>query len=373
MQIEKTGLSRNDLIIRYNVLGIVMNTVLSVFKIIIGSLSYAHAMILDGINGFSDVLSYVLAIISSALNKKGGSKELPMGYGRLEYLFSLATTILVMYVGFRSIFDAIRDILNPHEAPEYNWAVIIVAIVSFMAKSYYGFMLRKKGKELSSIAMVMSGTDSICDSLVSVAILIAIVIYKTIGIDIEHYLCIVISLLIILTGIKMLRECMNKILGTRVDPEFKKQITNMIIAEKEVLNVANLVIHNYGENVYVGSVDIEVDPRMRAIKITELSRRIIGKAEELGLKLTSVGINASDTDDKRADHIYDQIIEKVIRFEGISRINSFSIDFKKKLISFYIVMDYSVKDKEARKEEFFKQIQQMYPDFKIEIYTAVDL
>ncbi len=370
---DKTNLSRNDLIIRYNVLGIVMNTVLSVFKIIIGSLSKAHAMILDGVNGFSDVLSYVLAIISSALNKKGGSKNLPMGYGRLEYLFSLATTILVMYVGFSSIFEAIDTIRNPHEAPEYNPAVVIVAIVSFAIKSYYGLLLRKKGKKMNSIAMFMSGTDSICDSFVSLAILIAIVIYRLTGNDIEHYLCIVIALLIILTGIKMLRECMNKILGTRVDPDFKKQITNMIIAEKEVRNVANLVIHNYGENVYVGSVDIEVDPNMRAIRITELSRRIIGKAEELGLKLTSVGISASDSSGKRADLIYDQLIDKVIQFEGINRINSFSIDFRKKLMSFYVVMDYSVKDKEERKNEFLKQIEEMYPDLKIEIYTAVDL
>ncbi|MBQ3295258.1 MAG: cation transporter [Erysipelotrichaceae bacterium] len=370
---ENTNLSRNDLIIRYNVIGIVTNTVLSVFKIIIGTLSFAHAMILDGINGFSDVMSYVLAIVSSALNKRGGSKNLPMGYGRLEYLFSLATTILVMYVGFRSIFDAINAIRHPHEAPEYNMAIVIVALASFLLKSVYGFFLRKKGKELKSIAMVMSGTDSICDSFVSIAILLAMFIYKTTGADIEHYLCIVIALLIILTGIKMLRECMNKILGTRVDSEFKKQITNMIIAEKEVLNVANLVIHNYGENVYVGSVDIEVDPKMRAIRITELSRRIIGKAEELGLKLTSVGINASDYDNKQADQIYDQIIDKVIHFEGIERINSFSIDFRKKLISFYIVMDYAVKDKEEKKAEFLKQIQEMYPDFSIEIYTAVDL
>ncbi|MBO7697738.1 MAG: cation diffusion facilitator family transporter [Erysipelotrichaceae bacterium] len=365
--------SRNDQIIRYNIFGIVMNVSFSIIKIMIGTLYSAHAMILDGVNGFSDALSYLLSIVSSFLNKKGATKNLPMGYGRMEYLLSLTTTILVTYVGFRSIFEAIYDITHPHEAPQYNILIIVIAIVSLIAKSYYGIILRNKGTELKSMGMVMSGTDSICDSFVSLAILIAVVVYQMTGADIEHYLCIVIALLIIFTGLKMLRECMNKILGTRVDPEFRKRIVNMVIQEKDVQNVSNLVIHNYGENVYVGSLDIEVDPNMKALRITELSRKLISKADKLGLKLTSVGIIASKVNDPKADQVYDQIIDKVIEHKGIIRIHSFSIDFKKKQMSFYIVFDYSVKDKEKEKTEFLKEIQEMYPKMKIRIYTGVDL
>ncbi len=365
--------TRDNLIIRYNALGIAMNMILSTFKMIIGSIYHAHALIMDGVNGFSDAISFLLSIISSFLNKKGGTRNLPMGYGRLEYLFSLTTTILVMYVGVRSIISAIGSILDPHEAPDYSVSIIIVTIVSLFFKLAYGILCRKKGKELGSIAMIMNGTDSLCDSLVSIGILAAIVIYKTTSIDIEHYLCIVISLMIIFTGIKMLHECTNKILGTRVDPDFKKQITNMIIQEKEVLNVSNLVIHNYGENVNVGSVDIEVDPEMKAIKITELSRKIIGKAEELGLKLTSVGINASDLNDSKADFIYDRIIDKAMEHKGIIRINSFSVDFEKKIMSFYIVVDYHIKDKEAQKQLLLEDVKQMYPDMDVNIFITIDM
>ena len=365
--------SRDNRIIRYNAIGIVMNTILSSFKIIIGSVYHAHALIMDGVNGFSDAVSYVLSIVSSILNKKGGSKNLPLGYGRLEYLFSLATTILVMYVGVRSIIEAISDIFNPHEAPNYDGSIIIVTIVSLFLKFAYGMLCRKKGKELGSIAMIMSGTDSLCDSFISVGILAAILIYKTTSVDIEHYICIIISLMIIFTGIKMLHECTNKILGTRVDSDFKKQITNMIIQEEEVLNVSNLVIHNYGENVNVGSVDIEVDPEMKAIKITELSRKLIGKAEELGLKLTCVGINASDLNDSKADFMYDRIIDKAMEQKGIIRINSFSVDFERKVMSFYIVVDYHIKDKEKEKDTLLKEVKQMYPDMDVKIYIAVDI
>ena len=370
---EKKVNQRESEIIRYNVTGILMNIFLSISKMITGSLYNSHALFLDGINGFSDALSYFLTIVSSFLSRKSASKNLPMGYGRIEYLFSLTTTLLVMYVGFSSIVQSIGDLFRPRIAPSYNLLIIILTIISLLAKSIYGFILRNKGSELKSIGMVMSGTDSICDSFVSLAILIAIVVNKATGIDIEDYLCIVIALLIIITGFKMLHECMNKILGTRVDPEFKKQIMNMILQEEEVQNVANLVIHNYGENVYIGSVDIEVDQDMKALKITELSRKLIGKAEDMGLKLTSVGITASNIKNKRADLIYDQIIDKVIQHKNIIRIHSFSIDCRRKRMSFYIVMDYSVKDKEAEKQKFLEEIREMYPDLKIEIFTAVDL
>ena len=365
--------NRDNRIIRYNALGIAMNIILSTFKMIIGSIYNAHALIMDGVNGFSDATSFLLSILSSILNKKGGSKELPMGYGRLEYLFSLTTTILVMYVGIRSIISAVGAILDPHEAPDYSISIIIVTVVSLFLKLGYGILCRQKGKELGSIAMIMNGTDSLCDSLISVAILAAIVIYKMTNVDIEHYLCIIISLMIIFTGVKMLHECTNKILGARVDPDFKKQITNMIIQEEEVLNVSNLVIHNYGENVNVGSVDIEVDPEMKAIRITELSRKIIGKAEELGLKLTSVGINASDLHDSKADFMYDRIIDRAMQQKGIIRINSFSVDFEKRAMSFYIVVDYHIKDKEAEKKQLLEEVKKMYPDMDVNIYVTVDM
>ena len=356
--------------IRYNLAGIAVNLFLAVFKLIVGHLCHSHVVMLDSVNSISDVLSYSLSILSVYLGKRKADEEHPLGFGRFEYLFSLLITGIIVAVGVRSIIDSIISIFNPHEAPNYNATLIILMVISFLFKLVFGYLNKKKGEEIGSAAMIMSGSESLGDALTSAAVLLAILIIRITGLDVEHYLCIAVSLLIIYTGIGILKECTNKILGTKADPEFKKKIIKMIINEEEVLNVSNLVIHNYGEGVYVGSANIEVDENMNALRISEISRDIIKKAADLGLNLTSVGVSAANIHDKEAVAMYDNIISLAITYPGILRVHSFVVDFENKKMSFYIVQTDS---KDNEKKRLLKQLQQIYPDFNIEIFMAIEM
>lgn len=368
METDQAGKEkRYSEIIKYNIAGIGINLVLSLGKLIIGLLIHAHAVILDSIEGFSDIISSVFNIFSAKIGTKKADKEHPFGYGRMEYLMSILVTIIIMLVGIRSIFESIRDILFPHEAPDYNLAVVLIMSISVAVKLFYGGFLRKKGKEIKAASLIISGTDCIGDALNAAAILAAILIKKIFDIDIEHYLCIGISLMIIYTGVQILRECITKILGTTVDPAFKKKIKSMMIMENEVYNVSNLVIHSYGEEVYVGSVDIDVDNNMRAVDISKLSRRLIQKADELGLTLTAVGINSTDSESPESNRIWDEILDVVRLHKNILRAYSFDVNFDDKQISFSITPDPNEPDKEAARQDLLNELKTHFPDMTIDI------
>ena len=221
--------------------------------------------------------------------------------------------------------------------------------------------------------MIISGTDCMSDSFTSIAILAAILIEKLFGIDIEHYLCIGISLLIIFTGVGMMRECVTKLLGTSVDPEFRKKIKNMILMEEGVYNVGTLVIHNYGEGIYVGSADIEVDENMRAAEITKLSRKITAKANELGMTLTAVGINGTNTSSPEADKIWDKILDTVRKHKDIQRAHSFTVDFRSKQINFSIVPEYETEDPEKTCQELQEELQGIFPGMSFSIRSVKEI
>ena len=271
---------RNRSIIRYNMIGIAMNLLLAVFKIAAGIVAHAHAVMLDGVNSLSDMISSLLTILSSYIAGKRGSRDHPLGYGRLEYISSLVVTMIIMYVGVITLIHAVQTIIHPHDPPHYSTLVIVIMIVSMTCKIAYGVMMRRRGRALDSAAMIMTGTDSLGDALISLSILAAIVIYRATGLDVEHYLCIFIALMIIRTGVQMIRECVTKILGTRLPDEERKRIASIAAGFDEVLNVSNLMMHNYGEGYNVGSLDIEVDERLSAAEISKLTRRIIRSAEE---------------------------------------------------------------------------------------------
>ena len=371
--IKKKTDNRFQTIIRYNIIGIAINLVLSTAKIIIGFVTNAHAVILDGIEGFSDLISSVFTIFSAKVGEKKADKMHPFGYGRAEYLASLLITIIIMLFGIRTIIESVQNILDPHEAPHYDTAVVAIMVLSLILKLSYGIILQKKGREINSDAMVMSGVDCMSDSITSIAILAAILIKKFFDFDIEHYLCIGISLLIIATGVQMLRECVTKILGTSVDPEFKKKIKNMIAMEEGVYNVPTLVIHNYGEGVYVGSVEIVVDENMRAAEITKLSRRITKKADELGMTVTAVGITGTNTSSHKADEIRDRIVDIVRQNKNIRRAHSITVDFQEKHISFSVEPNYDDPDHEKTRQDLINELQTIFPEMTITIRTVKEI
>ena len=87
-----------------------------------------------------------------------------------------------------------------------------------------------------------------------------------------------------------------------------RSIRKLIASQRGVRNVFNLVIHNYGENVWIGSVDIEVDGDMPAAEITKLTRIIIRKTADLGVRMSSVGICGTHLSDPENAEMWDEIL-----------------------------------------------------------------
>ena len=372
---NQDALNRNQKIIRCSLIGVGMNLFLAVFKIIVGTMANARAIIMDGINSLSDMTASLISIISSVFVKKRGNKDHPFGYGRMEYLSSLLVAMIILYVGYRSIYGSVYAIIHSHTPPAYNALTLVIMVVSLISKLLYGIFTHRQGKRLNSATLVLSAADSLGDALISLGILVAILLYRFYGVDIEHYLSIAISLLIIRTGIKMIHECGNRILGTRPDPELRKALIRQVMQNPDVLNISNIALHDYGEGNYVGSVDIEVDEKLTAVEISILSRQIIRQAENLGVRLTSVGIVGTNITDPASVEIWDTMIELARKYSSIKRLYSFIIDRENREISFYITQDSALKQNicEEELERFRQQLCDTFPDMRIEIHQGIDI
>ena len=365
--------SRSQRIIRYNLIGIIMNCGLAITKMIVGSVTHAQSIFLDGVNSFADMLSSLISVFTTFIGKKSSDRSHPFGYGRVEYLSSLAATMLIMFIGLITFIDAVKSLFHPGEPPEYNLVSIIIVCISMAAKFLYGVVMRINGRKLHSGAMMMTGMDSMGDGMVSFSILIAIIIYKATGVDIQNYLCIGIALMIIYSGCSVIVDCITKLLGTRIDNETRIKIRKMIAGMPEVENVPNLILHSYGEGRYMGSVDVAVDARLNAAQISKLSRRIIRQAKELGVMITSVGINALNTGDPKTAEVVDNIIEIARKHKGVKHVHSLSLDNEEKEIAFYVVPDYAVKHRKQDLDLFYQEVCSRYPDMTIEMNLTIDM
>ena len=250
-------MDREKQIIKTSIVGIIANIALASFKAVVGLLSRSVAITLDAVNNLSDALSSIITIIGTKIANKKPDKKHPLGHGRVEYLSTLVISIIILYAGVTALIESVKKIIHP-EVPDYSAAAIVIVTVAIFVKIFLGLYVKKKGNEYKSDALAASGTDALFDSIISTATLVAAIVFIMTGFSLESYLGVIISLIIIKSGFEMIRETISEILGERVDSDLARNVKKLIKEFPDVYGAYYLVIHNYGPEMLIGSVHIEV-------------------------------------------------------------------------------------------------------------------
>ena len=122
---EEKEISREKVIVRTSIIGIIANVLLAAFKAAVGLLSHSIAVILDAVNNISDAGSSVITIVGAKLAGREPDKKHPFGYGRIEYLSAMIISIIVLYAGITSLVESVRKIIEP-ETPDYSAVSLII-------------------------------------------------------------------------------------------------------------------------------------------------------------------------------------------------------------------------------------------------------
>ena len=273
MQIPEKIISRDKIILKTSIIGIITNVILSAFKGAIGFFTNSIAIMVDAVNNLSDALSSVITIIGLKLAGKKPDKEHPYGHGRIEYLTALTIGVIILYTGFTAVISSVKKIISP-ELPEYDNVSLIIIAVAVVVKLFLGIYTQKMGVRANSDSLIASGVEAKFDTLVSFSTLVAAFIFIFFGVSLEAYLGVLISILLIKTAGEILKDTINKILGTRPNLETIKAIYKEIRSIDGVLGAYDLMFHDYGPDKMLGSVHIEVAEDMTAGEIDTLIRRI---------------------------------------------------------------------------------------------------
>ena len=364
--------NREKTIVKTSIISILSNIVLVVFKMFIGFLSNSMAIISDAINNLSDALSSIITIVGTKLAGKPADRNHPYGYGRIEYMTSLIVSSIVLYAGITSLVESVKRIINP-EPSEYDTMTIIILVAAIATKFILGMYVKNKGKEINSDSLVASGLDAFNDALLSISVLISALIYILFNISIENYVGILLSLFIIKSGLELIKESVDNILGVRVESSLSRAIKKEILKEKEVLGVFDLVLNNYGPDKYLGSVHIEVYDTLSVSEIDKISRKITKKIlEKYGVVLHTIGLYSVNTKDKNIIKINKDIHDIVFSHKDILQMHGFYLDEVDNTISFDIIIDFKCKNKEELYKEIYDEVKNKYSKYKINIILDID-
>ncbi len=364
--------SRDKVIIRTSVIGILTNVFLAGFKAAVGILSNSIAVILDAVNNLSDALSSIITIVGTKLAGRLPDKKHPLGHGRIEYLSAMIVSGIVLYAGITSFVESVKKIIHP-EKPDYSVISLVIIAVAVAVKIILGRFVRSQGEKVNSGSLIASGSDAMFDAVLSASVLGSAVIFMLSGISLEAFVGVAISAFIIKSGIEMMIETLNDIIGIRADKELTQKIKRLLSDEPEVRGAYDLFIYNYGPDKNIASVHVEIPDTMTAREIDALTRRLEKKVyKETGVILTGVGIYAYRTGDDEEARIQNNVRQKVLSHDWALQFHGFFLDTGEKYMRFDVVMSFEIRPREGL-EILLGELQQAYPDYHIEIAPDIDI
>ncbi|MBR0426435.1 MAG: cation transporter [Clostridia bacterium] len=363
---------RNKIIVRTSLIGIGANLVLVAFKAVIGLLSNSIAILLDAVNNLSDALSSVITIIGAKLANRKPDKEHPLGHGRTEYISAMIVAAIVLYAGLTALIESVKKIITPEPA-DYSITSLIILGGAIVVKLLLGTFVKAQGKKVNSGSLIASGSDALFDAILSGSVLASAIIFLLTGFSLEAYVGVLISIMIIKSGVEMLMETLNDIVGKRADPELTTKIKSILNDADEVLGAYDLILYNYGPDRNYGSVHLELPDTMTVEEVDRLSRTLQERVYlETGVILTGVGVYSYNTANNESARIRNTVHKQVMSHDWALQMHGFYVDMEQKLMRFDVVMSFDVNHSEGL-QELYAEIGAMYPDWTVQITADVDV
>ena len=359
-------MDRNSQIIRTSVIGIIANVLLAAFKAIVGIIANSVAIVMDAVNNLSDALSSVITIVGAKLSQRPADNKHPFGHGRIEYFSAIIIAVIVLSAGITSLIESVKKIFEP-VTPTYSATSLIVIIVAIAVKLILGEYVKRKGKQLKSDALTASGSDAQFDAAITLTTLISAGIMLIWNVSLDGILSTLISAVIIKAGIEMLASPVNELLGARVPAELTRQIKEEVSAFEGVHGVFDLILHNYGPEVMIGSLHINVYDTLSAYDIHGLSRKISMQMYEKHGIIMSIGIYAISTGENQRTELQSKVMEKLSAHKEIIQIHGFYCSEKEKMFSVDVVPDMSVHNDAALSASLVSELQPLAPDMRVTV------
>ena len=266
---------------------------------------FSLALIGDAINNASDAASSIITLIGFKLSKKPADASHPFGHQRIEYIAGLVVAVFVVAAAVELLISSIEKIVAGEEAV-YDLVAVIIMFASVLLKIFQGYVNLGIGKAINSPSLKATATDSFTDSISTmvIAILALVSLFYPLGF-LDGYLGIALSLLIVISGIKMVKETSSPLIGEATDKGYAKKIIDAVMAHPEIKGVHDVICHSYGPNRMFISLHAEVDSHEDIVDIHDHIDNIEEEVRErFGVEITihmdPVVLNDEETDKAKA-------------------------------------------------------------------------
>lgn len=353
------------------IVGIVLNIILSVFKMIFGAITKSISIVADGINNLFDAFSSIISLVGFKISGKPADKDHPFGHGRIEYISALTLAFFIIVMGVELIKSSAEKFSDP-EKVIFSVPALVVLVCSILGKIWLAYFNTKVGKKINSVAVNAVVTDSIGDIAATTGTLIALILSKFTDFPVDAVMGIIVALVVIYAGIGIIRDTMGPLLGEPPDGEIVKAIEAEVLSHEGVVGIHDLVLHSYGHSKIIGSLHAEVPANMDIMDSHDIIDNIEAELKnKMGIEI-SIHMDPILVDDERTSELKEIAEAAVKSVNGEITIHDFRIvdgPTHTNLI-FDAVLPYALKMNE---EEFRTAVGEKIKEYNSTYFTVINI
>lgn len=353
------------------IVGIFSNLFLFVIKFVIGTIVHSVSIQADGVNNLTDAGSNIISILSFHLANKPADKDHPFGHERTETIASLFVGILILVLGFETAKESISKVIHPGSI-DFRIASVIILLISIIVKFWMYAYNKKLSKTYDSSLLEATALDSISDVCGTTAVLVSTLLSPVLHFNLDGYMGIVVSGIILYGAYGLLRDMINSLIGEAPDPELVHNIVDMIMAHPAILGVHDMMLHNYGPNKIFVSAHVEVDSSKDIFEthdhIDNIEREVKKNMNiDLVLHMDPVKVNDPETELYRA-----KVVEAIHQIDPKWRFHDFRIVSGPTHVNLVFDLVIPFEEKYAQEEIEEMLLKHIESDKKIYLVLTID-
>jgi cation diffusion facilitator family transporter len=243
-------------------LGLVVNLLLGVVKLVAGIIGHSFALIADAVNSIGDVVTTVVVLFALRVAQLPADEEHPYGHTRAEGIAATNVALIVILSALVVGREAIQRFNMEHEIPP-SWTLWIAGANILIKEGLYQYKMRV-GKRTGSAAIIANAWDHRSDALCALAVLIGLAVVRIGGpsfVWADEAASLVIVIAIVWSGIKLFRSSASELMDVQADPEFVDEIRAAALSVAGVEDVETLWVRKSGLE-YFADIHIEVDQHL---------------------------------------------------------------------------------------------------------------
>lgn len=263
--------SRKDILIRTSWISTIGNAILSVSKIIVGLLAGSLAVVGDGIDSATDVIISIVMIFTARIINRPPSKKYVYGYKKAESIATKILSLVIFYAGMQMFVTSVENIFSDQTKEIPSAIAIYVTLFSIAGKLLLALYQYRQGSKINSSMLTANAVNMRNDVVISCGVLLGLIFTFIFRLPIlDSITGLVISIFIIKSSVSIFMDSNVELMDGVKDINVYNQIFEAVEKVAGVGNPHRIRSRMIG-NLYMISLDIEVDPQMTITEAHEIA------------------------------------------------------------------------------------------------------